>query len=34
MDLFIALSLFNRQKYEACVTKCTELLKKNPLDQV
>ncbi|KAF7404735.1 tetratricopeptide repeat protein 8 [Vespula maculifrons] len=33
MDLFIALSLFNRQKYEACVTKCTELLKKNPLDQ-
>ncbi|KAG7203779.1 hypothetical protein KM043_013800 [Ampulex compressa] len=33
MDLFTALSLFSRQKYEACTTICTELLRKNPLDQ-
>lgn len=34
MDLFTALSLFSRQKYEACAAVCTDLLRKNPLDQV
>lgn len=34
MELFKALSLFNRGKYEECTTICTDLLKKNPLDQV
>lgn len=33
MELFKALSLFNRGKYEECTTICTDLLKKNPLDQ-
>lgn len=34
MELFTALSLFRRQKYEECASICTDLLKKNPLDQV
>ncbi|XP_077255122.1 tetratricopeptide repeat protein 8 isoform X2 [Temnothorax americanus] len=33
MELFTALSLFSRQKYEACAAVCTDLLRKNPLDQ-
>ncbi|XP_070159705.1 tetratricopeptide repeat protein 8 [Polyergus mexicanus] len=33
MELFTALSLFSRQKYEACAAICTDLLRKNPLDQ-
>ena len=34
MELFKALNLFNQGKYEDCATICTNLLKKNPLDQV
>ncbi|XP_017758919.1 PREDICTED: tetratricopeptide repeat protein 8 [Eufriesea mexicana] len=33
MELFKALSLFSQGKYEDCATICTNLLKKNPLDQ-
>lgn len=32
--LFLALSNFRRRNYEKCVDICTELLNKNPLDQV
>jgi hypothetical protein len=35
MDPFYtALSLYRRRKYEECVAECTELLEKNPYDQV
>ncbi|XP_053977839.1 tetratricopeptide repeat protein 8 [Hylaeus volcanicus] len=33
MELFKALSFFSRGKYEECATICTDLLRKNPLDQ-
>ncbi|XP_023245530.1 tetratricopeptide repeat protein 8 [Copidosoma floridanum] len=33
MELFQALSLFRRRKFEDCAAKCTELLRKSPLDQ-
>ncbi|XP_076665274.1 tetratricopeptide repeat protein 8 [Andrena cerasifolii] len=33
MELFKALSLFSRGKYEECATICSDLLRKNPLDQ-
>jgi len=32
--LFLSLSLFRRRKLDECVEVCTELLKKNPYDQV
>ena len=32
--LFLALSLFRRRKFEESSALCTELLKKNPFDQV
>lgn len=31
--LFMATNLFRRRRFEECVTVCTEILKKNPLDQ-
>eukprot|EP00731_Ephydatia_muelleri_P036450 Em0258g5a len=31
--LFMATSLFRRRRFEDCVTICTDILKKNPLDQ-
>ncbi|XP_014238958.2 tetratricopeptide repeat protein 8 [Trichogramma pretiosum] len=33
MELFQALSLFRRKKYEQCCQICSELLRKSPLDQ-
>ncbi|CAG5100441.1 Similar to Ttc8: Tetratricopeptide repeat protein 8 (Mus musculus) [Cotesia congregata] len=33
MELFNAISLFNRRKYEECASICTNLLRKKPLDQ-
>ncbi|XP_023289541.1 tetratricopeptide repeat protein 8-like [Orussus abietinus] len=33
MEFFLANSLFSRRKYEKCATICTDLLRKNPLDQ-
>ena len=32
--LFMATSLFRRRRFEECVKTCTEILLKNPLDQV
>ena len=32
--LFLALSFFRRRKFEECSEICTQLLKKNPYDQV
>ena len=32
--LFLAYSYFRRRKYEPCVDLCTQLLEKNPYDQV
>lgn len=32
--LFMATSLFRRRRFEDCVTICTDILKKNPLDKV
>ncbi|OXU24111.1 hypothetical protein TSAR_010125 [Trichomalopsis sarcophagae] len=33
MELYLALSLFRRRKFEECASACTELLRKSPLDQ-
>ena len=32
--LFLAMSFYRRRKFEECSEVCTELLKKNPYDQV
>lgn len=32
--LFKALSLYQRRKYDDCILTCTEILAKNPYDQV
>ncbi|MPC39690.1 Tetratricopeptide repeat protein 8 [Portunus trituberculatus] len=32
--LFLALSCFRRRKFDRCIKICTELLSKNPYDQV
>ena len=32
--MFLAYSFFRRRKYEQCVNLCTQLLEKNPYDQV
>jgi tetratricopeptide repeat protein 8 len=33
-QLFMACSLYRRRKFDDCVKLCTELLEKNPYDQV
>lgn len=32
--LFLAMSFYRRRKFEECAEVCTQLLKKNPYDQV
>ena len=31
---FLAVSRFNRQRYDECIEICTQMLDKNPYDQV
>ena len=31
---FLALSRFNRQRFDECIEICTQMLEKNPYDQV